>query len=216
MDEQHLQAFDQLSNGADPATRREAAARLFSFEQRGEISEDDLLTLLFGDDLVIRGHAVRALGEIKSQKAILPLSRLFESSQDPILLQELLEAFVLIGSEVFLPLVMNRISPSRWQVWLKKFKDKRQPKPLFDEPFIIEQILLDVLKYLQTCKTLKINRTIKGLLDHEDPMIRLNCLQLYGKIGCFPTNTTLEALQQHDPHPLVRQQANLLAQHQKE
>jgi len=216
MNERHLNALDLLSNGASPAIRRDAANQLFGFEQTGEISESDLLEMLSGDDLVVRSHAVRALGEIKSQQAAVPLIKLFKQSKDPLLLQELLEAFVLIGGEAFLPAVLGRICPSTWARWLQKIRAKNNPDPLFDEPFIIEQILLDVLKYLQICPNVKFNRTLKALVNHDDPMIRLNCLRLYGKIGSLPANKTLERLQTQDPHPLVRQQATLMAQQPKE
>ncbi|OGH03471.1 MAG: hypothetical protein A2600_10155 [Candidatus Lambdaproteobacteria bacterium RIFOXYD1_FULL_56_27] len=209
LEQQHYQVIDQLSSGADPAARLRAAEQLAAFEASGEITEDDLLGLLQSEELAIRAHAILALSGKKSQKATAPLSRLFVESNDPILLQELLEAFCAYGDDRFAAVVLKRIKkPSRFKRAAMLLRNRLEE--LFDGQFILDQILLSALKYLQVSGFAKPGKEIKALLEHKDPMIRLNCLRLYDRINDLPQQKRLQELVTRDPHPLVREAAAIL------
>ncbi|MDT8446424.1 MAG: HEAT repeat domain-containing protein [bacterium] len=208
--EQHLLALDQLANGTDPAARRSAHDALIRFEEMGELKEADFLDLLSSEEAVVRNHAIGALARFKSDAARGPLKALFERSHDPILLQELLEAFAVYGSSDFTSVVLKRLKPPTWWARFVKKPAIKGFEGLFEESFLQEHILLSALKYFLACDQPKWSKQIKALINHKDPMIRLNCLRLYDKIGPLPPLERLEQLSKHDPSPLVRDAAALM------
>lgn len=211
LSERHLLALDQFANGADAAARKSAHDDLVRFEAMGELGEADFLKLLSADDQVLRHHAVQALGRLRSEAAKPQLIELFNQSQDPILLEELLEAFAVYGSPDFIAAVKKKINPPGF--WARLFGRARETKGyegLFDEGFLREQLLAPALKYFLAAQAPISPKQQKELLSHRDPMIRLNCLAWCAKIGSLPPGETLKRLSTEDPSPLVRDRAQLL------
>ncbi|OGG94985.1 MAG: hypothetical protein A2527_06500 [Candidatus Lambdaproteobacteria bacterium RIFOXYD2_FULL_50_16] len=211
LEERHLLALDQLSNAVSSVERQNAYQMLLSYETAGEIKEADLLMLLGEADPVVQSHARGALARLGSEAAKPKILKLFAETNDPILLEEILETFTIYGTEDFIEAVIKRLAnPIKKKGFFAKRVEGPIMEQLFDKDFVLRQILIPSIKYLGASRSPKAVKVLNSLIEHDDPMIRLNCLAAYDKIGVLPGPAKLAEMSKNDPSALVRDEAQIL------
>ncbi|MBU3916743.1 hypothetical protein KKA14_14525, partial [bacterium] len=171
----------------------------------GRFEEEDLITLLREDDSVFQAYAIRALGRQKVITSIPELKSLFLKSDNPIILIRLLEAFFEFGTVDFVDVVIQRIDNSN-----KKRNRKPSENSVFDEGFIIDQIIIPSLKYLQIAGNEKDEWVIRQYIDNEDSNVRWHVLVAFNKLGISLREKEIQKIATTDKSRLVREQASIM------
>ena len=205
--EDHFRLFDQLRFGKDPEERRTALQDLKDLEDSFETT--DLVGLLKDDSIVLQKYAIEALGRIGDQQSFTQLEELFRRSTDPIILTSLLKAFTTIKDPFFVKVVVGKFKKPFWQ--RKKKKDKKQ----FNRDFLVDHILLDVLKYLQTSGTVEDGKKILPYLNHHDKNIRRQVLVTLDQLKVPIDENELSRIRQSDYDVLVKEQVSIMLEKKK-
>ncbi len=203
----HYELLDQLRYGESSVERKEALKDLIVFEQEGKFEDDDFLSLLKEKDKVFQIYAIGALGRQQVEKSIPLLTTLYKESNDPLILLALLDAFLLFESDAFVDVVLSRIKiPDK----KKKAKKKNRSTMIFDNGFILDQVIIPSLKYLQISGGSDIKDTILPYLDHDDSNVRWHSMVVFDKLEIPLDEKKLEEIKQADKSILVREQAEIM------
>lgn len=206
---QHYEILKQLRFAKTSEERKGARRELMHLESLGEIDESDLVTLLNHEDAVFQVYAIQAIGRRKAVSVGNKLIKLFQSSQNPLILTELLAAFVELESDMFLKAVMDKLK--KLKKGMKAVSKKATAfDQVFDDETIHDQIILPSLKYLQLFGNTKIEKFITPYLDSPDPNIRWNALVIFDRLSLTIKDKTLNQIKETDTAALVREQAAIM------
>ncbi len=201
--------LDKLRFGETAEERNEALGELKTFEDEGRFEAKDLMELLEDEEPVLKMYAIGALGRLKIESSIPKLSELYLDSDNPLVLEMLLDAFLLFNTNAFVSVVLKRIKKSRKITRI--LKKKPSLDTIFDNDFIIDQILIPSLKYLQTAgDPKKIEKGIHVYLDHSDSNVRFHTLVAYQKLAIPLDEKILREIAETDKNALVREQAAIM------
>lgn len=208
----HYKLLDRLRFGESAVDRNQALKELIVLEEEGKFEEEDFNKLLEDQDIVFQLYAMDAMGRQKIQNSIPKLKSFYLNSNNPLILSKLLENFLRFGTGDFVDVVIKRLKKP-----LKKKRLRLRNKKIVslenfvDHDFILDQIIIPSLKYLQLAGTPNIKKkSIESLLVHEDPDVRWHTLVVYEKLS-FPLKIKkLEEIQQTDQNVLVREQAAIM------
>ncbi len=203
---EQIELLDQLRFSEKAADRNKALRDLKALEMDGKFEEDDLLRLLEEKDFVFQTYAIGAVGRLKIKNGISPLCKIYQESSDPLILPSLLETFSNFESDAFVDCVIKKLSD------LSNVKDQKSAANL---SFLLEQIVVPSLKYLQKSGSAKIEKTISRFLENPDPTIRWHALMTYDKLNLQIPDEKLKQLQESDSYALVREQASVMIEKKK-
>ena len=129
------------------------------------------------------------------------------------MLNELLTAFQKFETDDFLDIVIEKLKKLKKKPWIFQ---KRVPISGLteDKGFILNQILIPSLKYIQEAGNPGVEKTIRLFLDHEDANVRWHTLKVFDKLEITLKSEVLQKIIDSDASPLVREQAAILAEKQ--
>lgn len=205
----HYELLDKLRFGKDNDERREALKSLINIEYDAPFEDDDILKLLQDDDPVIQVYAIGAIGRLQMASGIPELRKRYVESSDPLILNELLTAFQAFESDDFLDIVLEKLRKLIKKPWI--FQKRKSPTGTGDKAFILSQILIPSLIYIQDVGHPGVEKTVKLFLDHEDANVRWHALKVFDSLEIELKPETLKQLSESDPNPLVREQAAIQA-----
>ncbi|MBU2649176.1 hypothetical protein KKI24_30995 [bacterium] len=210
----HYELLDKLRFGKDGEERKDALRALINLEYEAGFDDAGYLKLLADQDPVIRVYAIGATGRQKISAAIPELIKLFQESSDTLILNELLTAFLQYDSDDFLDIVIEKLRKLTKKSWLFS---KRSPisGSRSDKSFILNQILIPSLKYIEIAGNAKVEKTVRPFLDHEDANVRWHALQVFEKLKINLKKEILGRMHTSDPSPLVRELAAILVEKHK-
>jgi len=205
----HYELLEKLRFGKTAQERKEVLHQLITFEDQGKFENTDYLRLLQDPDSVFQLYAIGALGRQKVDLGKDRLKAIYLDTANPLMLTEILTAFMAYGTGDFVDVVLKK---------LKKSGKKKGPQPkagarldrIFDGAFILDQILIPSLKYLQNAGNSGIEKSIRFLLDHEDEAVRWHTLLVYDKRGLPLKTKRLVQIKTDDQSALVRELAAIM------
>ncbi|MCP4749708.1 MAG: HEAT repeat domain-containing protein [Proteobacteria bacterium] len=205
----HYELLDKLRFGKSKEERSEALRQLIVFEADGKFEENDFLALLKNEDSVLQTYAIGALGRRRTESGMPLLKTMYLDSNNPLFLSKLLETFSQYGTDEFVKVVLKRLKKpvAKRKVRLRKSSSM---ETIFDKDFILDQILVPSLKYLQIAGDPKVGKTIKAYLDHEDSNVRWHTLVAFDKLTVPISDVKLLAIEKEDEDTLVREQASIM------
>jgi len=211
----HYKLLDLLSKSPSGQARNEALWQLQGLEAQGNITEIDLLQLLGEENQVIQLYAVGALGRSKAPSGIVPLKELFLKSNNPMILTQLVEAFLRYEKVDFLDVVLERLQPPSWRKKLGR-KFRAISSSPFNEDFLREQLLSPALKYLQVWAPPKVEKLLHGLLSHQDAQVRWHTLKVYDQRQLSIDKKTISAIAETDSSRLNRELASIMLEKKRQ
>lgn len=203
---EQIELLDQLRFSERASDRNKALRELKLQEVEGLIEEEDLLKLLDEKDFVFQTYAIGAIGRLKLKGGIAKLSTMYKESNDSLILPALLETFVSFESEAFVDCVVKK---------LKMLSNNKRQKTTGNLDFLLEQIVVPSLKYLQSSGTTKIEKTVSRFLDDPDPTIRWHALMTFDKLNLSISEQKLMQYAEKDSYALVREQASVMLEKRK-
>ena len=201
--------LDKLRFGKDNDVRKEALQELINLEHEAQFDETDILKLLDDKDPVIQVYAIGAVGRKQMTSGIPELRKRYLESSNPLILNELLTAFNHYESDDFLDTVLEKLR-------------KLNKKPLFflkrwarsedtsEKGYILDQILIPSLKYIQQIGNPGVEKSVKPFLEHEDANVRWHMLKLFDSLEIALKPDVLQKMVDSDTSPLVREQAAIV------
>ncbi len=202
----HYELLDKLRFGKDNDERKEALKALINLEYEALFDSSDIQKLLDDEDPVIQVYAIGAIGRQQIASGIPELKKRYMESSDPLMLNELLTAFQHFESDEFLDIVIEKLRKLKKKPWLFQ---KRVPLTGSgtDNRFILSQILIPSLKYIQKAGNPSVEKTVKLFLDHEDANVRWYTLKVFDNLEIALKPEILQKIVNSDSSPLVREQA---------
>lgn len=193
--------LNKLRHGGTGEERKTALRELIFQEQEGAFEDQDFIDLLRDEDPVFQSYAIGAMGRNKIAQGVQELIELFETSRDPLILSALLSAFADFAIPDFKPAVLNTL----------KGVTPETPDSEPDDPFLVDQLLVPALKYLQAAGDPSgIEESVLPYLKHEDPTVRWHALRVFNLLEIRLPEQDLETIIKHDKSSLVREQAAVL------
>ena len=199
----HYRYLDQLKTGESFQDRKDALSNLEFLEKEGKTDEEDLERLLFEEDPAIQNYAIGALGRLHSKRCIPSLKRLFEQSSSPLVLVSILETFLKYGTTDFLDATIRKL-----QFLKEKGETKKKQKE--DYLFILDQILIASLKYIQVAGNQSVEKVVEPFLRYGESNVRWHTLKLYRDLGIPLDRKELRRIQKTDDSLLNRELASMM------
>jgi len=206
LESEYIELLDRLRFGGKAADRNQALKELQILELEGNFQAEDLINLLEEKDFVFQTYAIGAIGRLKLEKGIPSLIRLFQESNDPLVLPVLLNTFASFKDAVFVENVLEKV---------EALLAKIESNPSGGYGFLLEQIIVPALKYLQTAGDRKVEKTVQHFLNDSDPTVRWHALVTYDKLNLPMSDETLRQMMNHDKYALVREQAAVMLEKKK-
>lgn len=193
--------LNKLRHGVTSEERRIALRELILQEQEGAFEDLDFIDLLKDEDPVFRNYAIGAIGRNKISRGVPELVELFETSDDPLVLSALLSAFAEFAIPDFKPAVLRKL----------KEVSPGTPGSETDDPFLVDQLLVPALKYLQAAgDSSGVEEDLLPYLKHGDPTVRWHTLRVFNLLEIRLSDRELEVIMKQDKSTLVREQAAVL------
>lgn len=205
----HYELLDKIRFGKDSDERREALQSLINLEYEERFDQSDILQLLEDDDPVIQVYAIGAVGRLKLTSGISALKKQYSESSNPLILNELLTAFQLFESDDFLDIVIEKLRKLNKKSGIFE-KLRSQTDSNSERRFILNQILIPSLKYIQEAGNQGVEKIVKQFLSHEDANVRWHTLKVFENLQIALKPELLQKLVESDASPLVREQAAIL------
>ena len=194
-------------------TEEESKGALFSLKElegNNEVSEEEILKVFDeAEDAVTLDYSIGAIERMKIKKGYPLLNQIYLESNNPLILQSLLETFLKLNKDDFLNAVLKRLEKPMSNVKKKKNTGSIM-ETLFDEEFILDQILITSLKYIQIHGNPKLKKLILPYLNHPDKKVRWNALVTLDNIGVKLDNKTLMKIKHENKDVLIREQVNII------
>lgn len=210
----HYELLNKLRFGKNSDERKEALKALINFEYEGRFDAADYLKLLADEDPVFQVYAIGAVGRQKVNSAISDLKRIYTDSSDTMILNELLTAFQQFESDDFLDIVVKKLKKLSKKPLLFPNRS-RSSGTGSDNAFILNQILIPSLKYIQTAGDANAEKTVRQFLDHEEGNVRWHALKVYENQEIAFKPETVSRMKESDSSPLVRELAAVLIEKRK-
>lgn len=205
----HYELLDKLRFGKNSDERKEALNALINFEYEARFDAADFLKLLADDDPVYQVYAIGAIGRQKVNAGISELKRIYASSSDTMILNELLTAFLQFETDDFLDIVVEKLKKLSRKPWVFQTR-LRASGSVSDKTFILNQILIPSLRYIQIAGNATVEKTARLFLDHEDANVRWHALMVFDKLEIALKPDIVSQIKESDSSPLVRELATLL------
>lgn len=206
--ETYYRYMDQLRFSKTAEERREALNTLKILEGEGAVNSEELLQLLEEDDPVLRAYAIGAVARLKVVAAEPRLKQMFAKSGDPLLLVTLIEAFIEFSHSGFISITVRKLK--RLNNIFLRFLHSRRKNILFDDAFILDQILITALKYFERCGSENLKAFLNRFLKHSDSNVRFHTLKVFQNIGIQLPATRLEKIIKNDPYAPNRELATII------
>ena len=203
---EYIELLDRLRFGTKASERNQALNDLKILEMEGNYQAEDLLKLLDEKDFVFQTYAIGAIGRLKLAKGIPRLIRLYRDSNDPLILPVLLSTFLGFGKADFVDCVVEKI---------ETLLARKESNPTGGYAFLLEQIIVPSLKYLQTAGDSRVERIARQFLTDPDPTVRWHALVTYDKLALPLADQILIQMTQQDKYALVREQAAVMLEKRK-
>lgn len=210
----HYDLLDKLRFGKDSDERKMAMKELINLESEAQFNKLDVLKLLEDKDPVIQVYAIGAIGRQQVIDGVPELKRRYVESSDPLILNELLNAFQGFESDDFLDIVVEKLRKLYKKPWLFQ-KHLMRSESSAEKAFILGQILIPSLNYIQKKGSSSVEKTIKPFLTHEDANVRWHALKTFDTLTIPIKPEILQQMAESDPSPLVREQAAIITTKQK-
>ena len=202
--EEQLQLLDQLRFGQSFSERKDALISLKALEDSGLTKPLDIKTLLDDNDSVARNYAVGAAGRMKVEELKSKLINDFNQSFDPIILISYIEAFISYNQVDFVIPITDKIKV------LQISAPKKAKQQTMESDFILEQIIISCLKYLEIHANKDHGEMIKSFLKDEDDNVRWHALKMIDQFQIdIPENQLIE-IKEKDRSLLNREQASMM------
>jgi len=205
----HYELLDKLRFGKDSDERARALKELINLEYEVRFGESDFLQLLADEDLVFQVYAIGAMGRQKVKAGVPALKKIFANTTDTLILNELLTSFIQFESDDFLNIVIEKLRKLNRKPWFFHKNSK------LDNEFILNQILIPSLRYIQIVGNAKVEKTVKGFLDHEDANVRWHAMMVFDKLGIPLKHDIVSRIMESDSSPLVKELAAILMEKRK-
>ena len=199
-EEQHYVYMNQLSHH-DSEIRIGALNELIKLEKDKNMPPKVFTNLTKDENPIIQLYGIGAILRLKIQTAYACINKFLETSTQPLMLVDIIEQIRLSSIPDFVPSLVDRISGK---------KSPKNADPIFDEAFILDQILIPILKYFQLVAHKKTKKILLKLLDHENKNIRWNTLKAIDKNKIVLEKKTLGLIQAKDSYALNRELASIL------
>ncbi|MBC8395036.1 MAG: hypothetical protein H8E17_21005 [Deltaproteobacteria bacterium] len=209
----HYELLDRLRFGKDNDERKEALKALINLEYEVRFDEADFLKLLADEDPVFQVYAIGAMGRQKIKAGIPELRKIYLNASDTLILNELLTSFQQFESDDFIDIVVEKLRKLTKKSWsfLKNSSYDRDS----DRGFILNQILIPSLRYIQMAGNAKVEKTVRVFLDHEDANVRWHSLMVFDKLGIPLKQDFISRMIESDPSPLVKELAAIMMEKRK-
>ena len=204
LQEEQLQLLDQLRFGQSFSERKDALIGLKALEDSGLTKPLDIKTLLNDDDSVTRNYAIGAVGLMKIEELKSKLINDFAQSFDPIILISYIEAFISYDQADFVIPITDKIKV------LQKSAPKKTKKQGLEGDFILEQIIIPCLKYLEQHADKDQAEMIKSLLNDDDTNVRWHALKMIDQFQIDISENQLIEIKEKDSSLLNREQASMM------
>ena len=204
LQEEQLQLLDQLRFGQSFSERKDALTSLKALEDSGSTKPLDIKTLLNDDDSVTRNYAIGAAGRMKNEELKSKLINDFAQSFDPILLISYIEAFISYDQTDFVIPLADKIKV------LRKSPSKKVKQQDLEGDFILEQIIIPCLKYLEKHANKDHAEMIKSFLNDDDINVRWHALKMIDQFQIDISENQLIDIKEKDSSLLNREQASMM------
>ncbi len=198
---QQTALLDELRYGSTLMDRNQAFKDLLVLESEGTFEAEDFLKFIDNNDFVFQTYAIGAIGRLKIKQGISKLKKLFEKSNDSIILTALLETFSKFESGDFTQVVIKKLE-------LLTAQNEKVGKE--DSTFLLEQIIIPALKYLQVSGANGIEGVVVLFLNDANQTVRWHTLMTFDKLVLVIESAELEDIRENDKYALVREQASLM------
>jgi HEAT repeat protein len=205
----HFELLEQLRFSKTAQQRKNVLQELIALEERGRLEPDDLLKLLDDPDPVFRVYAIGAFGRHRIRSGVDRLKKLYLDNHNPLMLSALLAAFTEYGTGDFVKAVLAKLKKSRRAIGARSSTGARLDR-IFDNAFLLDQILVPSLKYLRVAGNPRIEKSIRMFLNHEDPVVRWHTLLAYDHLSLSIKEKRLRQIETSDPSALLREQAAIM------
>ena len=204
LQEKHHQLLEQLRIGQSFSERKAALNRLKTLEDSGLTKEGDIKELLNENDAVTRNYALGAAGRLKVEGVKSKLISDFAKSFDPIILISFIEAFISYDQPDFIKPITDKIKVLQ-QSTAKKSKQKD-----LEGEFILEQIIIPCLKYLEKHGNKDQAEMIESFLCDDDANVRWHALKMIDQFQIDISKSQLNEIIEKDSSRLNREQATIM------
>jgi len=209
MPQKHQRALlERLGSGETSTGRKEILKELMALENEELFEDSAFLNLLSHDDSATQSYAIAAAGRQKAGRAIPRLRDLFVKSRNPLVLTALIDTFIQFGTDDFVKVVLQRLNELNDNAL--DGKGANPASELFDDAFILGQIIIPALKYFQAAGTAEVEPAINRYLDDESHAVRWRVLAIYDKLGIALPRERLQRIEASDTNALVREQAAIM------
>jgi hypothetical protein len=208
LQEKHHQLLDQLRFGQSFSERKNALISLKALEDSGLTKEVDIKALLNENDSVTRNYAIGAAGRLKIDDLKSKLINDFVKSFDPLILISFIEAFISYNQADFVIPITDKIKV------LQQPSAKKSKQDL-EGDFILEQIIIPCLKYLEKHGNKDHAKMIKLLLNDDDVNVRWHALKMIDQFQIDISRNQLIEIIEKDSSRLNREQATIMLEKSK-
>ena len=208
LQEKHHQLLDQLRFGQSFSERKNALISLKALEDSGLTKEVDIKALLNENDSVTRNYAIGAAGRLKIDDLKSKLINDFVKSFDPLILISFIEAFISYNQADFVIPITDKIKV------LQQPSAKKSKQDL-EGDFILEQIIIPCLKYLEKHGNKDHAKMIKLLLNDDDVNVRWHALKMIDQFQIDISRNQLIEIIEKDRSRINREQATIMLEKSK-
>jgi hypothetical protein len=209
LQEKHHQLLDQLRFGQSFSERKNALISLKALEDSGLTKEVDIKALLNENNSVTRNYAIGAAGRLKIKDLKSKLINDFDKSFDPLILISYIEAFISYNQADFVIPITDKIKV------LQQPSAKKSKQQNLEDDFILEQIIIPCLKYLEKHGNKAHAKLIKSFLNDDDANVRWHALKMIDQFQIdLPKNQLIEIIEK-DSSRLNREQATIMLEKSK-
>lgn len=211
--ESYYKYMDQLRFSQTADERKEALNILKILEAEGAVESRELLQLLKDEDPVIKTYAIGAVARQKIIEAGPVLQKMFEQSMDPLILRTLLDAFIEYNHSAFVKVTIRKIK--RLNSFFFRLLHARRKNVMFDDAFVLDQILVPTLKYFELCGYPKMKSFLKRFLKSKDPNVRWHTLKVFQKLDIQIPVAKLQQIEDNDSYAPNRELAGMMLMSEK-
>ncbi|MGK0290963.1 MAG: hypothetical protein ACI86H_002427 [bacterium] len=205
---QHYRLFNEICSEKEDV-RNSALSQLHDLEGGDQTSAIDLIGYILQDENpIVHIYIIKALGRLGDLVAVQPLSEIYLTSKNPLILQVVLESCLQLKSDQFAQPIVDRLRGKKVPKGLKYILNSQMD--FFDEEMILDQITALGMKTLQVCGTQKSKKDLLPFLDHAEHDVRFQCLKAFDLLKISIDRKKLAKFQGHDLSPYVQKQAELM------
>ena len=206
--ESYYRYMDQLRFSKTAEERREALNMLKMLEVEGVVDPQELLQLLEEEDPVLKAYAIGAVARLKVAAAEPRLKQMFSKSGDPLILVILIESFIEFSHAGFVAITVRKLK--RLNNIFLRFLHARRKNVLFDDAFVLNQILVSALKYFEFNGSEEMKSFLTRFLKHSDSNVRWHTLKVFQNVDIQIPAGRLKKIIENDSYAPNRELAAII------